>query len=226
MSRPLVILGTGGGALDLLDVVEAINSAAASPEWAPVGFLDDARGPGGRHLGLAVLGPLRDAARHADCAFINTIGSDRSFRRLPEILAATGLGRERFATLVHPGAGVSSRARLGRGVVVNHGATVGGGAVVGDFVTLCPGVVVGHDSVVGDHAILAPGAVVSGLVRVERNAYVGARAVVRQDLRVGERALVGMGAVVVRDVPPGATVVGNPARPLESRDAKGTPCLL
>ena len=44
MTRPLVILGTGGRAYDLLDIVEAIN--AVTPTWEIVGFLDDAKPPG------------------------------------------------------------------------------------------------------------------------------------------------------------------------------------
>src|SRR4051794_18293779 len=111
--RPsLIILGTSGNALDVLDVVEAINAVA--PTWTIAGFLDDANEPGTRHHGHEVLAPLREAAQFRDHAFINAIGSDRSYRNRPEILATTGLDPDRFATLVHPSASVSSRSRVGR----------------------------------------------------------------------------------------------------------------
>ena len=212
MKQPLVILGVSGNAYDILDIVEAINADAA--RWEVVGFLDDARAAETAHLGVPILGPLRQAPRWVGCAFVNAIGSDGSFRRRPEIVAATGLGPEHFATLVHPAASVSPRARLGRGVYASYGASVAGGVTVGDHVALGPGAIIGHDTVVGDHTVVAPGAVVSGFVHVEGPSYIGARAVIRQRQRVGAGALVGMGAVVVRDVAPGTTVVGNPARPL------------
>jgi acetyltransferase-like isoleucine patch superfamily enzyme len=47
---------------------------------------------------------------------------------------------------------------------------------------------------------------------VEAGASIGANATIICGVRIGARALVGAGAVVTRDVPPGALVVGNPAR--------------
>jgi sugar O-acyltransferase (sialic acid O-acetyltransferase NeuD family) len=217
MLRSLILLGTGGSAHDALDVVEAIN--ADRPTWQVSGFLDDVRPVGSSCLGLEVLGRLNDAHRFPDHWFLNVIGSDQSYRRRPEIIASTGLPPERFATLIHPAAGVSSRARLGRGICVNYGVSVAGGVVIGDHVCLCPGVIVGHDTVIDDYALLAPGAVVSGFVRVGRAAYIGSGAKVRQRVRLGERSLVGLGAVVLKDLPDGVTVVGNPGRPLDHRVA-------
>jgi acetyltransferase-like isoleucine patch superfamily enzyme len=47
---------------------------------------------------------------------------------------------------------------------------------------------------------------------IGENAWVGARAIVLGGARIGDGAVVGAGALVRGDVPPGATVVGNPAR--------------
>ncbi|MDV4144366.1 acetyltransferase [Shimia sp. FJ5] len=78
---------------------------------------------------------------------------------------------------------------------------------------------VAHDCVIGDFVTFAPGVMCNGNVHIEEHAYIGTGAVLRQGkpdkpLKIGAGAIVGMGAVVTRDVPPGVTVVGNPAKPL------------
>lgn len=51
-------------------------------------------------------------------------------------------------------------------------------------------------------------------VTIGRNAWIGGNVMILPGVTVGDNAIIGAGAVVTRDVAPGATVVGNPARPI------------
>lgn len=78
---------------------------------------------------------------------------------------------------------------------------------------------VAHDCVIGDYVTFAPGVKCNGNIHIEDHAYIGTGAVIKQGtpdkpLVIGKGAVVGMGAVVTKSVPPGVTVVGNPARAL------------
>ena len=100
------------------------------------------------------------------------------------------------------------------------------GACLSPFVTLTSNIRIGrcfhanlysyveHDCIIGDFVTFAPGAKVNGKVTIGDHAYIGSGAIIRQGITIGAGAVVGMGAVVTRDVPPGVTVVGNPAKPL------------
>ncbi len=221
--QPVIILGTGGNCIDILDALGEINAASGRALWRPLGFLDDDPGLEGALVeGLPVLGPLETARAHPEARFVNGIGSPRNHWRKPEIIAKTGLGPERFATIVHPAAAVSCLASLGRGVVVLQNATVASRAMIGDHVIILPSAVISHDDVIGDYACIAAGASVSGGVEVGRACYLGTNCCLRGGVRVGEGSLLGMGAVALEDIPPRQAWVGNPARFL--RPAASSAC--
>jgi maltose O-acetyltransferase len=51
-------------------------------------------------------------------------------------------------------------------------------------------------------------------VHVGRNVWIGGGAIILPGVTVGDDAVIGAGSMVTRNVPAGATVVGNPARPV------------
>ena len=117
--------------------------------------------------------------------------------------------------------------------VVLDGSKIGEGAILCDFSMITSNAHIGrhfhaniysyvaHDCIIGDFVTFAPAVKCNGNIRIHDHAYLGTGAIIRPGKRgkplvIGERAIVGMGAIVTRDVPPGATVVGNPARVLRS----------
>lgn len=215
MTKKIIILGTGGNCIDILDTLNDINEARRERVYECVGFLDDNAETHGREiLGVRVLGALGSAPNYTDCFFVNGIGSVRTFFKKREIITRTQLPRERFETIVHPTASVSRTARLGNGVVIFQHVTLTYNVTIGDHVIVLPATVLSHDDVIGDYTTIAGGVCLSGNVRVGEACYIGSNASIKDGVTLGDACLIGMGSVVLRDVEAKSIVVGNPARVL------------
>ena len=118
---------------------------------------------------------------------------------------------------------------LAKNATIMDEVTLGEGALISPYVTLTSNISIGrhfqanlysyveHDCVIGDFVTFAPGVKCNGNVRIEDDVYVGTGAMIRQGTEqspiiIGKGATIGMGAVVTKSVPPGVTVIGNPAR--------------
>lgn len=128
------------------------------------------------------------------------------------------------------GCRIGDRTRVGTFVEIQRGAVVGGDCKIQSHTLVCDGVLIEDEVFVGHgvtfvndrrpQATNADGGLQDEsdwlLLRtvVERGASIGSGATILGGVTIGAGALVGAGAVVTRDVSPGATVAGNPARPL------------
>ncbi len=212
--KSLVILGAGGTARDVLDWLPALAAAGTACEC--LGLLDDDPGKQGAVLsGHQVLGPLSDAGRWPRARFVDALGGPGSYRRRAEIIARTGLGDDRFETLVHPLASVSSAAVLGPGCLVYPFVFIGPAVRLGRHVTVLSHASINHETTVGDWSILASHVALAGAVRVGEHCYLGMGSRVIGGVAVGNGSMVGMGSVVLDNVPPAEVVAGTPARPLK-----------
>ena len=206
-----VVVGAGGHAKVVADALAAAGGTVR-------GFVDPSVPAGTTVVHGSVLGDDAWLASLpvAERTVAVGVGATSSVALRQKVVAslvaagATIVGCRHPSAVVAPSAIVDPTAQILALSIINPSATVGAHAVV------YSSAVVEHDCSVGAFAYLSPRTVLCGGARVGDGAFVGAAATVLPGVTVGAGARVGAGAVVTDDVPPRATVVGVPARVVDS----------
>lgn len=127
------------------------------------------------------------------------------------------------------GATLASGVDVGPFAHIRRGCKIGAGAHVGNFAelkatTLSAKVKVGHHSYLGDTSVGEGSNIGAGTItanydgekkhatRIGAGVFTGVGTLIVAPLTMGDRSKSGAGAVILKDVPPGALVVGVPAR--------------
>ena len=210
MTRPLIIIGNGGHAQVLADLLQRQNREI-------IGYTS----PSVENGGIDDNGLKRIGDDDANLSFppdavhlVNGIGSVGDGDTRNNIFKMFQAKNYEFATAVHDAAIVAQNVTLGEGVQVMAGVIVQPGSNLGDNSILNTACSVDHHCLIGNNCHVAPGATLSGSVKLGEDVHVGAGATIIQNIEIGAGSLIGAGSVVTENLPANSKVTGVPARPM------------
>lgn len=197
MSKPVIVLGSGGHASVLVDMLRQMQRellGVVSPD-----------APGNRRV-------FSDITHYPDdekilsfapdtLSLVNGIGSLPGNQLRAELFNRFKAFGYQFETVVSPHAVVSPYAELGEGVQVMPGAIINAGAKIGDNSIINTAAVIEHDCSIGVNNHIAPGVTLSGEVHTGNQVHIATGACVIQGIEIGSGAIVAAGTVVYKNVP-------------------------
>jgi sugar O-acyltransferase (sialic acid O-acetyltransferase NeuD family) len=191
--KPLLLLGCGGHARSLIDLIETEG------QWRIHGLVGLPEQVGANVLGYPVIGTDADlpSLRGACPAALLAIGQLPDPAPRQRLAALLEQHRFHCPVLISPHAVVSRHARLGAGTVVAHGAIVNAGAMVGAHCILNSRALIEHDVQLGDHCHLSTGALLNGGVSLGSGSFIGSGAMLREGLQLPAGTVISAGKRVM-----------------------------
>lgn len=191
-----MILGSGGHAASLIDILEREN------KYKIAGYVVN-----DKKKECCIKYPQIGKDRDLDCLYQNGIknaaigvgylGKSDLRKRLYERLKKIGFN---FPVICDPSAMVSSHTEIGEGTMIGKGAIINVGTKIGKMCIINSGAIVEHDCIVDDFTHIAVGGILCGSVTVGRSTFIGANTTVIQEKTIGRNCVIGAGITIKKNI--------------------------
>ena len=207
--KDIVVIGAGGHAREVADVIDAINAQNAN--FNLLGYIIDLEyGTVGSLVnGKPILGDFTWFEQNPKVNVICGVGYPDHRRKLVERAISQGVS---FCSLVHPTAVLTRWIDIGLGTVIMAGCVLSNQIKIGNHVCINRLATIGHNCFIEDYVTVSPGVCCSGNVYVQEGCFVGTGANIIEKCTIGRWATVGAGSTIIRNVADNSTVVGVPGR--------------
>ncbi len=211
VKKDCLIVGARGFGREVLTYIEDDN-----PLFNIKGFLDTQKNAlDGFGRVAQIIGCPFTYQPQPDEVFIAAVGDPKA--RFEYTATLRNVHHVDFATVAHPRANISKYVSLSHGSIIGPSVGISVDVQIGAFTHIQEYTIIGHDVKIGSwcqingHCTIAGGAVIGDFVTIHPNSVVTSKA------RIGDGVTVGPGSVVIGKIPPGITIMGNPAKKFQFR---------
>ncbi len=191
--KPLLLLGCGGHAKSVIDVLEMNN------EWKLIGLVGLPEQLGLEVLGYRVIGDdkdlpeLKNQANHAFLA-MGQLPSAKIRQKLATKIDNLGFHSPK---IISPNAVISPNACIKAGTFVGHGAIINASATIGRHCIINSMSLIEHDAIVENYCHISTGAIVNGGLQIGAGSFIGSGAMLREGLNLPPNTIIHAGKRVM-----------------------------
>lgn len=214
-NKKLLILGANNP--QTLRLIDDINNSKLQESFEVIGWIDnDEKKRGIEFYGYKVLGTpeILTQNEYKDCFVVNNITTSGVIRqKTTQQLLKYKLP---FVSLIHPSVNTKD-VTIGSGVIIHENVVLEADVHLDSYSCIASGTVICHESNIGKYCFISSGVVIAGLVDVKDCATVFLGARVAPRVTIGKNAVISMASAVFSDVDSGSTVIGNPAKKIQTQ---------
>lgn len=211
MKTPLLLIGGGGHALSLIDVIESTE------DFEVKGIVEAVNSVTTELVGYQVIGfdDELELLLHQTSNCVITVGQIKSASVRKTLFDSALKSGANFSQIISPRARIASSVQIGKGACVMHDCVLSHLVEIGDNTIVNNKALIEHETIIGKHCHISTGAILNGGVKILDECFVGSGAIISEGILVTHSVVIGAGSVVIEDITEAGTYVGNPARKIK-----------
>lgn len=195
MSKKIALIGGGGFAYEVIEVIEMLEyevygvfaQANSLKEYTHYGYLEE-------------LLEHKDKFDGVHIAFGGITKEQIQNRR--EIIAFLNQHNIPAISLVSPLARLAKSVEVGQGCYIAHFVYISQEAKLGNHVLINNRSDIGHHSVIADNVTISPKVFLGGSVKVGEDTLLGVGSTIKQGIEIGHSSIIAMGSTLIRRIKP------------------------
>ena len=186
MKKKILIIGAGGHARSLIDVIETTK------KFKIVGLINNGKSKKKIFDKYKILGSDFQINKMKKYSKLVAIGIGQIKDPKKRIYAYELLKKFSFKmpTICSPKSYVSKYSLLEEGTVIFHGAIINAGAYIGKNTIINTRAIIEHDVKIGNHCHVATNTTLNGGVVLGKNSFVGSNAVIKENIKIGNNCII------------------------------------
>ena len=209
----LIIIGAGGFALEVIDLIESIN--LIQRRFNIVGLLDDHK----KKFNIekySIIGNISDYKDYSQHSFIIAIANPKIRAAIYSELKLNGI---KTPNLVHPKTEISIYTKLknNSGIIINYATQISADVKIEEAVIIDSKCYIGHETSLKSFVTIYPGVNISGKNTINDKSEIGLGSNIIQGLTIGSNTLIGAGSTVLSNIKDNVVAVGTPCKPIKER---------